>query len=65
MKWEGEGRVYKFIYIYIYISFFGNFSFNRVGFEAGFTKTQTLLGPTLGFILKIQTQHYCFAGRVF
>ena len=65
-KWEGKGRVYKFIYIYIW--FFGNFSFIRVrfksGFEAGFTKTRTRPRPALGFILKIQTWSYYFVGRV-
>ena len=53
-KWVFILRVFlKFLILYI-----------QVGFGSNITKTRTQPKPALGFILKTQTQPYCFVGRV-
>ena len=65
VKWEGEGRVYNFIYIYIY-GFLVILVLIGLGSGLGSSSGRVSLkpGPVSSFILKIQTQPYCFMGRV-
>ena len=62
VKREGEGRVYKFIYIYIW--FFRNFSFNRVrvGFESKFRASFIKTWNCFGFYFKHSNPTLLFHG---